>query len=127
MKQLVIKLKDIDEQWKILTCSIIILILFGVLPSYCVSDWSWFSRSGALLVIYGIYIVWQDIKGGIHTALDKVNSATSQKFGDKSEGLKDLVKGIQKENKKLYNTIEFLIIGAGTLVWAYGDLIGKVQ
>jgi len=55
LKHLIASLKDIDEHWKILAISIIILIVFGILPSYWVNDWGWFSRSGALLVIYGIY------------------------------------------------------------------------
>ena len=126
MKQLTIKLKDIDEHWKILTGSIIILISFGVLPSYWVCDWGWFSRSGALLVIYGIYIVWRDIKGDIHTVLNQVDAAASEKFGDKSEEITGLIKGFQKYNKRLYDTIEFLIVGAGTIIWAYGDLINNV-
>jgi len=120
-----INLKNIDEHWKILTGSIIILVLFGVLPSYWVSDWGWFSRSGALLVIYGIYIVWRDIKGGIHSALDLLDSAASEKLDEKSAEFTDLVKGTQKKNKRLYDTIEFLIIGAGTIIWAYGDLVNN--
>lgn len=126
MKRLIANLKDIDEQWKILTSSIIIIVSFGVLPSYWVNDWEWFSRGGALLVVYGIYIIWRDIKGKIHSDLDLLDSAASEKSGEKSAEFTDLVKEIQKKNKRLYATIELLILVAGTIIWAYGDLINEL-
>lgn len=126
MKQLIANLKDIDEHWKILVISITILMVCGVLPSHLKSDWGWFSRSGALLVLYGIYIVWRDVKGNIHSALNHLVDAAPKKLGEKSVEFTDLVKDIQKKNQKLYDTMEFLILGAGTLVWAYGDLMNNV-
>lgn len=126
MKQLIAKLKDIDEHWKILTISVTILIVCGALPSYLFSDWDWFSRSGALLVVYGIFIVWRDVQGKIHTALDRVESAVSKKLGEKSGEITNLIQDIQKKNQELYNTIEFLVLAIGTIVWAYGDLINNV-
>ena len=113
MKRLIANLKDIDEQWKILTSSIIIIVSFGVLPSYWVNDWEWFSRGGALLVVYGIYIVWRDIKGKIHSDLDLLDSAASEKLGEKSAEFTDLVKAspewqglLKSSNVKLSNIPE---------------------
>ncbi|MBP6058318.1 MAG: hypothetical protein KA524_07905 [Nitrosomonas sp.] len=75
------KIKDIDEHWKALFNSILIVSLTGLLPSIYYSNWEWFSRSGALLIIYGVYIVWLDYQGGIDSALSKIEFAAKEKFG----------------------------------------------
>ena len=77
------KLKDIDEHWKILTISVFLVLILGVLPSLWLYDWGWFSRSGALLVIYGVYIVWLDYKGGIDSDLVAIESASIKKLETK--------------------------------------------
>jgi hypothetical protein len=118
--------KNIDEHWKILTISIVFVFIFGVLPSLWLSDWEWFSRSGSLLVIYGIYIVWLDYKGGINTDLDTIESLTIKKFGDKAGELTSTLNDIRGSNNKLYARIEFLIFAFGTAIWGYGDLVGNL-
>ena len=120
------KIKDIDEHWKILTISIVLVFISGVLPSLWVCDWGWFSRSGALLVIYGIYIVWLDYKGKINTDLDTIESHSIKKFGDKDGELTSTLDNIRVSNNKLYAKIEFLIFAFGTAIWGYGDLVGNL-
>jgi hypothetical protein len=120
------KIKDIDKHWKILTISIVLVFISGVLPSLWVCDWEWFSRSGALLVIYGIYIVWLDYKGRINTDLDTIESHTIKKFGDKAGELTGTLDNIRVSNNKLYARIEFLILTFGTAIWGYGDLVGNL-
>lgn len=118
--------KNIDEHWKILTISIVFVFIFGVLPSLWLSDWEWFSRSGSLLVIYGIYIVWLDYKGRINTDLNTIESHTIKKFGDKAGELTSTLDSIRVSNNKLYARIEFLIFAFGTAIWGYGDLVGNL-
>jgi hypothetical protein len=123
---LIIKIKETDEHIKILVFSICILIICGILPSFFVQDWRWFARSGGLLVTYGIYIVWRDIKGCIHTALDRVDVAAKEKSEKEHEKISSLINNIQNDNKKLYNKIEFILLAVGTLIAAYGDLINSL-
>ena len=121
------RIKDIDEHWKALCFSIFLLIFTGVLPSIYFTDWLWFSRSGSLLVIYGVYIVWLDYQGGIDVGLTTVANAAKEKFGEqKSQELLSTIESIRTSNKKQYQTMEFLILGLATLIWGYGDLIGKL-
>lgn len=63
-----IKMKDLfnarhlHSYTKVFALSILILLIFGVIPSLLKSDWTWFGRSGVLLVLFGVYIVWLDTK-----------------------------------------------------------------
>lgn len=120
------KIKDIDEHWKALLNSILIVSLTGLLPSIYYSDWEWFSRSGALVIIYGVYIVWLDYQGGIDSALSKIEFAAKEKFGELTDELSKTINQIKISNKKMYQTMEFLILGFGTLIWGYGDLVGEL-
>lgn len=117
------RIKDLDEHYKILFISISILIIAGILPSIYNNDFIWFSKSGSLLVAYGIYIVWKDIKGKVDYALAQINKEQSKNFENSSEQLFNIIKKIRKENKNLYNLIEFLILATGTIITGYGDLI----
>ena len=47
-----------DERLKVALISSLIIFLFGGLPSVLLNCWSWFGRSGALLVIYGVALAW---------------------------------------------------------------------
>ena len=122
--RLISTIKDIGEQWKALIVSILIVLLTGVFPSIYFSDWTWFSRSGALLISYGIYIVWLDYKGSIDEGLTKVAAAAENKFGKLDQELFNAIESIRVSNKKQYQTMEFLIVGVGTLICSYGDLVG---
>lgn len=77
------------------------------------------------MVVYGIYVVWRDIKGVIHTALDNVNDAASTKFCENSDKISELVKILQQNNRRLYSTIEFIILAVGTIISAYGELLNE--
>jgi hypothetical protein len=121
------KIKDIDEHWKALYFSIFLLTLTGIFPSLYFADWVWFSRSGSLLVVYGVYIVWLDYQSGIDGGLTNVANAAKEKFSEQqSQELLSTIESIRTSNKKQYQTMEFLILGVGTLIWGYGDLIGKL-
>lgn len=82
---LIEKIKDIDQHWKALFISTTLVLVTGILPSIYFSEWTWFSRSGALLVMYGIYIVWLDYQGRIDDGLTTILEATEKKFGELSE------------------------------------------
>lgn len=75
----------------IIFISIIILFIFGVVPSIINSDWAWFGRSGALLVIFGVYVVWLDYKSQMDNDLDTV-------LGGFKEYLRELTPKEKKES-----------------------------
>jgi uncharacterized membrane protein YgaE (UPF0421/DUF939 family) len=53
------------------------------------SDWAWVGRSGALLTIFGVYVIWLDYKGEIDKSLDTV-----------LEGFEEYLKKITPEQEK---------------------------
>jgi hypothetical protein len=38
----------------------------------------------------------------------------------------DIATDIQAQNRKLYRTVEFVVIGIGTVIWGYGDLLNTL-
>lgn len=114
--------------------SILIILLGGIVPSLICSDWLWLSRSGALLVIFGIFIVWLDYKSSINNDLDTVfegfqNYLESKNVANRENVEKEVSTQFDKvknSNNKRFKNIEFFIVAVGTFIWAYGDLIGKV-
>ena len=53
-----------------ISIAVILSLVTGIIPSFVLSDWLWFSRSGSLLAIFGIYLIWQDYQGKINNNLD---------------------------------------------------------
>jgi len=143
------KIKDIDTDRKIKILSCFIIVTFGIIPSFIFNNWQWFSRSGSVLVIFGIYIAWKDYKGEIDHALLSVKNAAKEKnkqsiltIKESEKGiinsvvkqgatekkyteLSNLVNKLQEKNKNTYDNIEFIILFTGTIIWGYGDLFNK--
>lgn len=114
---MIVLVKNIDEHWKAIIFSIFLLSIFGVLPSIYFNDWSWFSRSGALLVCFGVYIAWLDYKGMIENDILKLRSSLDTQIAE-------IFDEFNAKNKSYFNRIEFLVVILGTLIWGYGDLLG---
>jgi len=138
------------SEYKIITTALLIIIIFGIAPSLICSDWEWFSRSGSLLVIYGVYITWKDYKGKMNESFSRVARAMSGKHNNELQDIRENTNGVintsiaeDKENDsfydeldilkefkisriKAYEIIEFLIIALGTIVWGYGNLINEI-
>jgi hypothetical protein len=72
------KLQNIDEHRKALYFSLFLVTVAGIFPSLYSNDWVWFSRSGSLLVVYGVYIVWLDYQGVIDNVLIKITNITKK-------------------------------------------------
>ena len=147
---LIEKINDIDIHIKIKISSCLIIIFLGVLPSILNCNWLWLSRSGSLLVVFGVYIAWRDYKGEIDGVLSIMKEGLKQmhhknmgKIIAKEKGIintemkkgaaiqkheegMELIEGIQDNNKKTYENIEFIVIGIGTIIWGYGDLPNKL-
>lgn len=58
--------------------AVCIVVICGVIPSVISTDWGWFSRSGALLIVYGLFMIFSDLSLVIHS-LEKQNEILSKK------------------------------------------------
>ena len=116
----------------------------GISWSITLSDWQYFERSGAIVVIIGILLAWRDVTGNIewfkiHTKL-KINSEIIELQKNtsgivngaiqagKQKTLNELKAEVQKlldALKSRIRTIEATVLIIGTLIWAYGSIIGK--
>lgn len=130
-------LKKINTYPKIILISIFIILFTGILPSVMQNEWLWFSRSGSLLTIFGIFIVWIDYKSDVKNDLNLVFSGfinylknqtdlEGNQINDISNEIKDKFDEVNKKNMKRFKNIEFFLIGIGTLIWGYGDLINNI-
>lgn len=66
------KVKSIHNYGSVISAAFFMLLITGIIPSLLSSDWTWFSRSGALLVIYGIFIIWLDYQNSLHNDLETI-------------------------------------------------------
>ncbi len=104
----------------------VITLLFGVLVSVEMSDWSWFARSGALVVINGILLT-------SHQVIEHMQRLGQYRHKGNSQFYKDWVHEekhhfIHDDNEIRWNSEKdglYLLI-FGTLIWAFGDLINKL-
>jgi hypothetical protein len=130
-------LKRINTYPKIILVSVCIIFFTGILPSIILNEWLWFSRSGSLLTIFGILIVWLDYKGDINNDLNLVFSGFQDYLKEQNEldekqkvkienEIRDKFNEVNRRTIKRFKSIEFLIIGMGTLIWGYGDLINNI-
>ena len=94
-----------------------VLVGFSLLASFYTDAWHWFQRSGALMVSIGAVLSTRRalrlILEGMIGGDSPVKSLTSSENAESSEmgELQTCVCG-------------FLFVAMGTLIWAYGDLLG---
>jgi len=120
----------------------LIIIVFSILCSLCFTNWEYFSRAGALIVIVGIYIAYKDLSGGIYelagnnyvtmTEYLQVGNIHSfednqlKEFIDKCEKNDDVIKknkSFARYTSGKFKKMEAILLASGTLIWGYGDLI----
>jgi hypothetical protein len=94
-----------------------VLVGFSLLASFYTDAWHWFQRSGALMVSIGavlstrrvLSLIIEGMIDGNRPARSLASSETTQ-WSDMGE-LQTCVCG-------------FMFVAMGTLIWAYGDLLG---
>jgi hypothetical protein len=119
----------------------LIIYYFGINPSLSYDDWSWFGRSGSLVVVYGAMITFLDISKVIQeNEYILFHSAKIKLKADhlRTEPQKDMLRKEVEFERQIYPHIErdikkgiifcFRITEAfslivGTIIWGYGDKI----
>ncbi|MGH8196455.1 MAG: hypothetical protein ACREQ8_18990 [Woeseiaceae bacterium] len=131
-------------EWRVMLCVLIIATIGGAVSTYT-SDWSNFARAGSIIVVVGIYITWKDVAGKVdaarltlHQIIENYRSEYSTRghgllAGISNQQLEEALSSTQQEVSDLLGVakhrvkvIEALVIGLGTLLWGFGDLVGTL-
>ena len=107
----------------------------GVGASLFNGDWSWFSRSGALVVAVGIILTSQQIFDHNRRLLEhqRFGQATSSHHPTAAQdwagenSIHQLIRARNRQEdiwRKEFSGFQLLV--GGTLIWGFGDLLGQI-
>jgi len=99
----------------------------GIWISLQTSNWSWFSRSGSLIVIIGIFLTSSQIIENSRRLKKRRSHFDNNFHRDFADDLKQrtLEKSRVLEEDIWANGLRGLyLLVSGTLIWGFGDLIG---
>jgi len=99
----------------------------GVALSVESGDWSWFSRSGSLIVVYGIILTSHHIFVHVHNLNHMQHHRNSQIQRDWARETKHEFIHDDIEHTWMNEKSGLLMLVLGTLIWGFGDLIGRLQ
>jgi hypothetical protein len=97
-----------------------VTLLLGIIVSINVNEWSWFARSGALVVVNGILLTSHHIIIHMHS----LNRYHQQRLCNRDWAQDEKYEFIQDDNEHRWMSEKhglYMLIG-GTLIWAFGDL-----
>ena len=121
--------KTLRKQTLIIYLMSIFIILGSILLSFYLKNWEWFSRSGALIVVLGIFLTSSQI-------IENSKRLRQRYKGAHREGnfQRDWANGKQEQNLLHARAHEeetwvmgkcgFNLLILGTLIWGFGDLLG---
>ena len=108
-----------------------LFLLLGLIASLSLGDWSWFSRSGSLVVIVGLVLTSQQIYGHMdylahHRPKGPDGSSHSKHDWAHGSGKRGLLDH-RYSNEVIWQkeTHGFYLLIIGTAVWGLGDLLGR--
>lgn len=113
---------------KWLTTTTIFLLVLGVfiagtsfLTSYYTGQWHWFQRSGALLVSIGAILSTRRL---LRVGLDGlIQKSTYFELAASIERDRGDTETLETKRDLVSAYWGFAVVGLGTVIWAYGDLI----
>jgi len=118
-------MKSVRYTIKAYTAALVTLAA-GVILSIDLSDWSWFSRSGSLIVVYGIILTSHHIFVHMHNLnhIQHQHRRASQIQRDWAKESKYEFIHDDVEHTWMNEKSGLLMLVLGTLIWGFGDLIG---
>jgi hypothetical protein len=103
------------------------VIIIGVWFSIDRDDWSWFARSGSIIVVIGIFLTSSQIIENSHRLKMRRSHREHNFHRDFAE---DIKRGTLERSRILDEDIwenglrGFYLLVIGTLIWGFGDLAG---
>jgi lysylphosphatidylglycerol synthetase-like protein (DUF2156 family) len=110
----------------------LILLIGGIYLSYSLQDWQWFSRTGALIVVLGIYLTSSQLIENSRRLRQSYRGA--QRGGnferDWAHGKHDGIirqSRTHVEDSLVLGKCGFNLLIIGTLIWGFGDLVALIK
>lgn len=113
-------------RWLMTTTGFLLVLAAGILGvsffiSYLTGQWHWFQRSGALLVSIGAILSTRRL---LRVGLTGMLSGSSYfDMARRLEMITGNAQDLETRRDLLSSYWGFGIVGLGTIIWAYGDLI----
>jgi hypothetical protein len=125
------KKKSLKNQTFFLYILSAIILLLSLYLSVLSRNWQWFSRSGSLIVILGIYLTSSQIIENSHRLgqrrfVQKDGNFQRDWAGDKHEKIRH-TKHHNEEETWVMGKCGFNLLIIGTLIWGFGDLVALLR
>ena len=104
----------------------LLTLMLGVALSLLLYDWTWFSRSGSLVVINGIILTSHQIIDHINRLKLGQTPPITQFGRDWADREKHHLIHDPKEGVWQYEKYGLYMLIIGTLIWGFGDLLNYV-
>jgi len=129
--------------------AVLLTLICGALISIEAENWTWFSRSGAFVVLIGIYLAWRDLVSLVGD-VRKLYSESMQsylkvldslpRFQSSELGIVGGAMAKGEEKRRIENeteqameqfdllrfrirSLEAIVLSLGTFVWGFGDIM----
>ena len=117
-------MKRLFSNVKLLVAASFLFVLASAAASFWSHQWHWFGRSGAILTIAGLLLTFRPL-----VRMGLTNWLQSQSIIDCGH-LVPIAEEIEAEHQaKIDGSASMLGVSmaiVGTLIWAYGDLVGNL-
>jgi hypothetical protein len=97
----------------------------GLWLSVATADWTWFARSGAVLTALGLVLASRKIliaRADLVALLADMERADGAQRTARLESFKRLQRDLDRQ---VMEKMGFGLLIAGTLIWGFGDLVGR--
>ena len=108
----------------LLVIASVLIVLASAVVSYQSSAWHWFGRSGSILTIAGVLLSFRPL---VRMGLDEwLKFQSTIDGGQLSPTPEELEADREAHCDGVASQIGFWMAIVGTLIWAYGDLLGGI-